>query len=70
MKVGDLVTYRHIESSDDGLDLQEKYFGIILALSTRWAIVRWLRHPVFIAVDDGERGERKENLRLISSGNE
>jgi hypothetical protein len=69
VKVGDLVTLQHTPTEQE-----HRYVALVLAVTTRMAIIRWIRHPIFClkgqTVETQERGEQLKNLRLLSEKSE
>jgi hypothetical protein len=69
VKVGDLVTLHHTPVEE-----QHRYVALVLAVTARMAIVRWIKHPIFClkgqSVETQERGEQLKNLRLLSEKSE
>jgi len=69
VKVGDLVTIKHTP-----IEEEHRYVALVLAVTARMAIVRWIKHPIFClkgqSVETQERGEQLKNLRLLSNSSE
>ena len=65
IQVGDLVTLKHTPAEQE-----HRYVALVLAITARMAIVRWIKHPIFClkgqSVETQERGEQLKNLRLLS----